>query len=171
MQHNGIPFILQDLQYRRNRSCARGFWFDNRSCCDGINEKYAIIFWDSHDALEKTACDKIGGENSLLSSMRSSILSSAPLIGSTPFSETYFSMRRFSNMEPDAGETTGCSGTSFDTTKSVEFHYLNINNLFETIVFWGYVQWSTPKERICVTDSRISINKNCTRWILIYRIC
>jgi len=41
--------------------------------------------------------------------------SSLPLIGSTPFSVTYFSMRRLSNIEPETGDITGCSGTSLET--------------------------------------------------------
>jgi len=38
-----------------------------------------------------------------------------PLIGSTPFSTKYFSIRRLSNIAPDAGDMTGCSGTSLET--------------------------------------------------------
>lgn len=30
----------------------------------------------------------------------------------------YFSMRRRSKIEPDTGETTGCSGTSLETEKN-----------------------------------------------------
>jgi hypothetical protein len=41
--------------------------------------------------------------------------SSLPLIGSTPFSTKYFSIRRLSNMAPDTGDMTGCSGTSLET--------------------------------------------------------
>jgi hypothetical protein len=41
--------------------------------------------------------------------------SSLPLIGSTPFSTKYFSIRRLSNIAPDAGDMTGCSGTSLET--------------------------------------------------------
>lgn len=48
-------------------------------------------------------------------SMSCSIVSSLPLIGSTPFSATYFSTRRFSNIDPETGDTTGCSGTSLET--------------------------------------------------------
>lgn len=47
--------------------------------------------------------------------MSCSIVSSLPLIGSTPFSVTYFSMRRLSNIDPETGDTTGCSGTSLET--------------------------------------------------------
>lgn len=52
----------------------------------------------------------------LLISIRSSTANSLPLIGSTPFSIMYFSIIRFSKIAPDDGDTTGCSGTSFDTT-------------------------------------------------------
>jgi hypothetical protein len=37
-------------------------------------------------------------------------------MGSTPFSTKYFSIRRLSNIAPDAGDMTGCSGTSLETT-------------------------------------------------------
>jgi hypothetical protein len=36
-------------------------------------------------------------------------------MGSTPFSTKYFSIRRLSNMAPDTGDMTGCSGTSLET--------------------------------------------------------
>lgn len=51
----------------------------------------------------------------LLTSMSSSTVSSLPLMGSTPFSVMYFSIIRLSNMAPEEGDTTGCSGTSFET--------------------------------------------------------
>lgn len=44
-----------------------------------------------------------------------STVNSWPFIGSVLFSFTYFSMRRLSKIEPDTGETTGCSGTSLET--------------------------------------------------------
>lgn len=46
-----------------------------------------------------------------------STVNSRPFIGSVLFSFMYFSMRRLSNIEPDTGETTGCSGTSLETKK------------------------------------------------------
>jgi hypothetical protein len=36
-------------------------------------------------------------------------------MGSTPFSTKNFSIRRLSNIAPDAGDMTGCSGTSLET--------------------------------------------------------
>jgi hypothetical protein len=36
-------------------------------------------------------------------------------MGSAPFSTKYFSIRRLSNIAPDAGDMTGCSGTSLET--------------------------------------------------------
>jgi hypothetical protein len=55
--------------------------------------------------------------------MSCSIVSSLPLIGSTPFSVTYFSISRFSNIDPETGDTTGCSGTSLETIN----HYFKFN--------------------------------------------
>lgn len=46
------------------------------------------------------------------------MVNSLPVMGSTPFSVTYFSMRRFSNIEPDTGDKTGCSGTSLETVNT-----------------------------------------------------
>jgi len=45
------------------------------------------------------------------------MVSSMPFIGSVLFSFIYFSIRRLSKIEPDTGETTGCSGTSLETGK------------------------------------------------------
>lgn len=47
--------------------------------------------------------------------MSISAASSLPLMGSTPFSTKYFSIKRLSNMAPDTGDMTGCSGTSLET--------------------------------------------------------
>lgn len=49
--------------------------------------------------------------------MRSSTARASPLVGSVPFSATYFSINRRSKTAPDAGETTGCSGTAPETTE------------------------------------------------------
>lgn len=69
----------------------------------------------------------------LLISMSCSTDNSFPDIGSIPFSTIYFSIRRFSKIAPDTGETTGCSGTSLDTVGKcsqisilswrIDFHY------------------------------------------------
>lgn len=48
----------------------------------------------------------------------------SPVMGSVPFSEINFSMRRFSNICFETGEITGCSGTSPLTKK----RYLKIIN-------------------------------------------
>lgn len=56
-------------------------------------------------------------KNSLLISINSSTAMSLPVMGSTPFSWMYFSMRRRSKMLPECGEMTGTSGTSLDTGK------------------------------------------------------
>jgi len=42
-------------------------------------------------------------------------VNSSPFIGSVLFSLIYFSIRRLSKIEPDTGDTTGCSGTSLET--------------------------------------------------------
>lgn len=55
----------------------------------------------------------------VLISMSCSTVSSFPLIGSVPFSEMYFSISLRSNIQPETGETTGCSGTSLDTACEV----------------------------------------------------
>lgn len=33
----------------------------------------------------------------------------------------YFSIKRRSNIEPETGDITGCSGTSFETGKKIQF--------------------------------------------------
>jgi len=53
--------------------------------------------------------------NLLLMSTNCSKVNSSPFIGSVLFSLIYFSMRRLSKIEPDTGDTTGCSGTSLET--------------------------------------------------------
>jgi len=44
-----------------------------------------------------------------------STVNSSPFIGSVLFSLIYFSIRRLSKIDPDTGDTTGCSGTSLET--------------------------------------------------------
>lgn len=51
----------------------------------------------------------------LLTSINCSTANSLPLMGSVPFSAMYFSIRRFSKIQPEAGDTTGCSGNSLET--------------------------------------------------------
>jgi hypothetical protein len=45
--------------------------------------------------------------------------SSLPLTGSIAFSIMYFSISRLSNIAPDTGDMTGCSGTSLETTEKL----------------------------------------------------
>lgn len=45
---------------------------------------------------------------------------SFPFIGSQPFSKMYFSTKRRSKIDPELGEMTGTSGTSFETLKQIE---------------------------------------------------
>lgn len=63
----------------------------------------------------------------LLMSISSSAVNDLPLIGSIPFSTMYFSIIRLSNTAPEEGETTGCSGTSFETEKNNE-NYIRTSN-------------------------------------------
>lgn len=56
----------------------------------------------------------------LLISISMSADNSLPLTGSEPFSDIYFSINLFSKIDPDTGDTTGCSGTSFETTQKAE---------------------------------------------------
>lgn len=65
--------------------------------------------------------------NSLFISISSSTFSSFPLTGSHPFSKMYFSMIRLSNIAPDKGEITGCSGTSFVTKTTNKNQFANPN--------------------------------------------
>lgn len=51
----------------------------------------------------------------LFMSTSCSTVNSSPFIGSVLFSLTYFSIRRLSKIDPDTGDTTGCSGTSLET--------------------------------------------------------
>ena len=50
-------------------------------------------------------------------------------MGSVPFSVMYFTTRRRSNMQLDAGDRTGSSGTSFDT------EYVRIGRKVKRAVF------------------------------------
>lgn len=67
----------------------------------------------------------------LLMSINMSALNFSPLIGSTPFSIKYFSMSLLSKIEPETGERTGCSGTSFETVKERKTILLVIEEVIE----------------------------------------
>lgn len=59
--------------------------------------------------------------NLLLISTSCSTVNSKPLIGSVLFSLMYFSISRLSKIDPDTGETTGCSGTSLETVNVIKY--------------------------------------------------
>lgn len=54
-------------------------------------------------------------------------------MGSTPFSARYFSIKRFSNMEPDTGDTTGCSGTSLETKNKITYLFISNNEKYSRL--------------------------------------
>lgn len=68
----------------------------------------------------------------LLTSISISFVNSLPEMGSMPFSKMYFSMSRRSKIDPDTGDTTGCSGTSLETENKEDVNnkiYLEISSL------------------------------------------